>query len=94
MHVTDPVSSIVKFSNNLNLSEKIKRDAIRIFNRLKKEKVVAGKKPDAVAIATIYMACVQNNKNMSQFKLSKISGISTVTIRNRLREFTKYVPLI
>ncbi|WP_299290098.1 transcription initiation factor IIB [Nitrosopumilus sp.] len=92
--ITNPVNSIVKFSNNLNLPEKVKRDAVEIFESLKKEKVIAGKKPDAVAAASVYMACIQNNKDISQFKISEISGISTVTIRNRLNEFTKYVPLI
>ncbi|MEK0376735.1 MAG: transcription initiation factor IIB [Nitrosopumilus sp.] len=92
--VPDSTSSIIRFSNNLELPEKVKRDAIFILDILKENQVVAGKKPDAVAATVVYMACIKNNQNMSQQKISRISDITNVTIRNRLREFTKYVPLI
>ena len=92
--VPDPTSSIVRFSNNMELSEKIKRDAIFILNTLKEKQVVAGKKPDSVAATVLYMACIKNNESVSQQKISKMSDITTITIRNRLEEFTKYVPLI
>ncbi|PBO86165.1 MAG: transcription initiation factor IIB [Thaumarchaeota archaeon] len=92
--VPDSTSSIIRFSNNLELPEKVKRDAIFILDTLKENKVVAGKKPDAVAATVVYMACIKNNENISQHKISKISDITNVTIRNRLKEFTKYVPLV
>ena len=92
--VPDSTSSIVRFSNNMELSEKIKRDAIFILDTLKEKQVIAGKKPDAVAATVIYMACIKNNENVSQQKISEISGITNVTIRSRLKEFTKYVDLI
>ena len=92
--VQDPTSSIVRFSNNIGLSEKIKRDSIFILDILKENQVVAGKKPDAVAATVIYMACIKNNENISQQKISNISGITNVTIRNRFKEFIKYVQLI
>jgi len=92
--VPDPTSSIVRFSNNMELSEKIKRDAIFILDTLKERQVVAGKKPNSVAATVIYMACIKNNESVSQQKISEISGITNVTIRNRLKEFTKYVQLI
>jgi len=92
--VPDSTSSIIRFSNNLELSEKVKRDAIFILDILKENHVVAGKKPDAVAATVIYMACIKNNQNISQHDVSEIAGITQVTIRNRLKEFTKYVELI
>lgn len=92
--VTDPTLSIIKFSNNLNLSEKIKRDAILIFDILKEKQVVAGKKPNAVAGTVIYMACIRNNENISQQKISEISDTSGVTIRNRYKDFSKYIKMI
>ena len=92
--VPDSTSSIIRFSNNMELSEKIKRDAFFILETLKEKRIVAGKKPDAVAATVVYMACIKNNESISQQKVSKMSGISNVTIRNRLKEFTKYVSLI
>jgi len=92
--VPDLASSIVRFSNNMGLSEKIKRDAIFILDTLKEKQAVAGKKPDAVAATVIYMACIKNDESVSQQKISEMSGISNVTIRNRLKEFIKYIQLI
>jgi len=92
--VPDSTNSIIRFSNNLGLSEQTKRDAIFVLDSLKEKKVIAGKKPDAVAAVVIYMACIRNNVNISQYKISKISGISSITIRNRFKEFKKFVKLI
>lgn len=91
--IPDPINSIIKFANNLQLSETTKRDAIRIFDMLKEKKLTAGKKPDAVAASVIYMACIRTNIDLSQSKLSRISGISGVTIRIRFDDFRKYIEL-
>jgi transcription initiation factor TFIIB len=91
--VPDPINSIIKFANNLQLSETTKRDAIKIFDTLKEKELTAGKKPDAIAASVIYMACIRTNINLSQSEISKISGISGITIRNRFEDFRKYVKL-
>ena len=92
--ITDPINSIIKFANNLQLSETTKRDAIKIFDTLKEKELTAGKKPDAVAATIIYTACIRTNVNLSQSEISRISGISGVTIRNRFNDFRKYVKLV
>lgn len=92
--VPDPTNSIIRFSNNLGLSESTKRDAILLLDTLKEKQLVAGKKPDAVAAVVIYMACIRNKEDMSQYKISKVSGITSITIRNRFKEYKKHVKLI
>ena len=91
--VPDPINSIIKFANNLQLSETTKRDAIKIFDTLKEKELTAGKKPDAIAASVIYMACIRTNVTLSQAEISRISGISGVTIRNRFDDFRKYIEL-
>ena len=77
-------SFVIKLSNNLNLKEKTKRDALKILQKSKKENIVAGKNPMAQAAASLYIACIMNNEKMSQKKLAVVAGITDVTIRNRI----------
>jgi len=92
--VPDPIRCIVKIANNLNISENTKREAIHIFDTLKEKKLIAGKKPNSVAATVIYMAGIKTGINLSQQKISKVSGITGVTLRNRYKEYTKHVKLI
>jgi len=79
----DTASFISKISNNMNLKEKIKRDAFEILKRCEKEQITAGKHPVAQAAASLYISCIMNGENISQKKFSVESGVSDVTIRNR-----------
>lgn len=90
----DPLKRIIKIANNLELSENSKRESIKIFNRLKKYDLISGKNPETVASTVIYMASILTCENLSQKKISDISGISTVAIRNRYKEYQKWINLI
>jgi len=92
--VPDPLKGIVKITNNLETSEKVKREAIRIFNIIKEHKLIAGKKPDVVASTIIYMAGIKTGEYLTQQKISNVSGVTAVSIRNRCKEYSKYVKLI
>ena len=89
--VTDPTSCIIKFANNLQIPESTKREAIKIFDTLKEKEVTAGKNPHAVAAAVLYMAGIKTNVDITQQDIMRISGITTVTIRNRLQDYKKYI---
>jgi len=92
--VPDPIKCIIKIANNLEISENTKREAIRIFDTLKERELTAGKKPDAVAATVIYMACIKTGENLTQQKISNVSKITGVTIRNRYKDYMKYIKLI
>ena len=92
--VPDPIRCIIKIANNLEIPENTKREAIHIFDTLKEKKLIAGKKPYSVAAAVIYMAGIKTGVNLSQQNISKVSGITVVTIRNRYKEYIKHVTLI
>ena len=90
----DTASFIVKISNNMNLSEKTKRDAFKILKRCEDEKITAGKHPVAQAAASLYIACIVNGEKVSQKKISNESGVSDVTIRNRAALIKKTLKLV
>ena len=90
----DISSFVSKISNNLNLKEKTKRDALNMLDRCEKEQITAGKHPVGQAAASLYIACMVNEEKISQKKLSTESGVSEVTIRNRVALITKTLNLI
>lgn len=90
----DTSSFISKISNNMNLKEKTKRDAFGILKRCENEHITAGKNPVGQAAASLYLSCIINNEKISQDKLSKESGVSAVTIRNRSVLIRKTLNLI
>ena len=92
--VTDPINCIIKFANNLQLPETTKREAIKIFDILKEKELTAGKNPNAVAATVIYMACIKTNVTLTKQDIMRISGITCVTLRNRLLDYRKYIELV
>jgi len=51
-----------------------------------KKQVSTSKNPMAMAAAAVYLASTITDEGVSQLKISKISGISAVTIRERRKE--------
>lgn len=90
----DTASFIVKISNNMNLSEKTKRDAFEILKKCEDEGITAGKHPVAQAAASLYIACIVNGEKISQKKFSIESGVSDVTIRNRTTLIKKTLRIV
>ncbi|MFB5605125.1 MAG: transcription initiation factor IIB family protein [Nitrosarchaeum sp.] len=91
--VTDPTNGIIKFANNLQIPEITKREAMKIFDTLREKELTAGKNPHAVAATVLYMACIKTNVNITQQDIMRVSGITTVTIRNRLQDYRKHIEL-
>jgi len=91
--IIDPINCIIKFANNLQASENTKREAIKIFDILKEKELTAGKNPHAVAASVLYMAGIKTNANLTQQDITRISGITTVTIRNRIQDYKKYIDI-
>jgi len=91
--VQDPVNDIIKISNNLEIPEITKREAINMLDIIKEQKLIAGKKPSAIAAAIIYIACLKTGVHVSQLKIAENAGVSGPTIRNRFKEFIKYIEM-
>ena len=89
----DTAAFISKLSNNLNLKEITKRDALDILLKCEKKQITAGKHPVAQAAASLYISCIINGEKISQKKFSVESGISDVTIRNRVYLIKKTLEL-
>jgi len=51
--------------------------------------ITTSKNPTAMAAAAIHLATLTNKEKVSQLKISEVSGISTVTIKDRSKEIEK-----
>jgi transcription initiation factor TFIIB len=81
-----PSEFVSRISSEANLSEKTMRDARKILEFSDKRGITSGKHPMSMAAAAVYLALQDNHENVSQTRIAQISGISAVTIRNRVKE--------
>jgi transcription initiation factor TFIIB len=84
--LVDPVKCIVKIANKVKLSEKSKRLAINTMIALTRKEISAGKLPMGLAATVLYMSSIRNGENVTQRDIAEASGVTEVTIRNRLKD--------
>jgi transcription initiation factor TFIIB len=88
LHGTDYVTLI---ANRLRLSEKTKRDALRIYSLVQDNGISIRKNPRALAGAVIYLASQNCNEFLRQVEICQVADISTVSLRKRCKEIKSAV---
>ncbi len=83
LHGPDYVTLI---SNRLNLSERTKREALRVYSEVQLNRISIGKNPRALAGAVIYLASQNCNEFLRQVEICQVADISTVSLRKRCKE--------
>ncbi|WP_316505477.1 transcription factor TFIIB [Nitrosopumilus sp.] len=81
-----PAEFIERISSEVTVSEKTRRDARKILQFGQKRGITSGKHPMSMAAAAVYLAIRDNREKVSQTRIAQASGISAVTIRNRVKE--------
>jgi transcription initiation factor TFIIB len=84
--LVDQIKCIAKVANNANLSEKTKRQAIRIMDEVTKKQIAAGKNPMGLAATILYLSCLKTGENKTQTDIARAAGVTDMTIRNRIKE--------
>ena len=82
----DPVKCIAKIANNTNLTEKTKRRALDIMEKVSENEISAGKDPMGLAATVLYISCIKTGENISQKEISGVAGVTEVTLRNRFKD--------
>ncbi|HET6589516.1 MAG: transcription initiation factor IIB family protein [Candidatus Nitrosocosmicus sp.] len=90
LHGPDYVTLIC---NRLQLSEKTKREALRIFSMVQQNRISIGKNPRALAGSIIYLASQNCNEFLRQVEICQVAEISTVSLRKRCKEIKSKVEL-
>jgi transcription initiation factor TFIIB len=84
--VIQGIDYVTLISNRLKLTEKTKREAIRIYSLVQHSRISIGKNPRAFAGAIIYIASQDCNEFLRQVEVCQIADISTVSLRKRCKE--------
>jgi transcription initiation factor TFIIB len=82
----DPLKCVTKVANNANLTEKTKRRALNIMEKVTENEISAGKDPMGLAATVLYISCIKTGENISQKDISHAAGITDVTLRNRFKD--------
>ena len=85
MPVTDSIQCIARIASLIDISEKTKRDAIKVLRTAQKNEESAGKDPMGLAAAALYLSCVKNGEDKTQRDVSEAANVTEVTIRNRYK---------
>ncbi len=85
----DPSEFITRISSIVGISEKTRRDALNILSKAGEKEISVGKNPVSLAAASLYLSCMMNNEEKNQDDIAKASGVTAVTIRNRVRSLRK-----
>ena len=84
-----PSDFVTRLANSIQSTEKTRRLALFILEKVQKKEISTSKNPVAMAAAAIHIAALLNNEKISQLQIANASGISAVTIRDRAKEIRK-----
>jgi transcription initiation factor TFIIB len=88
--VVDPMKCIVRVANAAQLNERTTRHAFKMMSALlRKKTLTAGKDPMGLAASILYIASKETGEIKTQIDMARASGVTEVTIRNRIRALTK-----
>jgi len=86
-----PDEFVTRLAKATSVSEKTQRLAFKILSIAEKKGITTSKNPMSMAAAVVHLASLKNKEKVSQLKISEVSGISAVTIRDRSKEITKCI---
>ncbi len=89
MPISDPLTYVSKIAEKTGISGKTQGAAIAILREARQKRFSAGKDPMGLAAAALYIACLQNAEKNTQEDISKASGVTEVTVRNRYKDLIK-----
>ncbi len=86
-----PVRYVDKFSEELGTTMAVRNAAVQLYNLAKKNGLqMEGKDPKGLAAAAIYLAGLELGEKKTQNEIAKLSRITEVTLRMRVKELKRY----
>ncbi|WP_458206635.1 transcription initiation factor IIB [Haladaptatus sp. NG-SE-30] len=82
----DPEQYLNRFESEVELGAEAKRRAHDLLTTAQEAGITSGKSPIGLAAAALYAAALLEDEELTQDAVSEVSGVSTVTIRNRYHD--------
>ncbi|MGY5873381.1 MAG: transcription initiation factor IIB [Candidatus Thorarchaeota archaeon] len=94
MPISSPEMYVPRFVSELGLPREVQRTTMEILARAKEVRgLVTGRDPRGLAAAAIYVSSIMNDCRVTQRDISRVSGVTEVTIRNRYKELVSKLEL-
>jgi len=90
MPVDDPIKFVPRLALTLKISLDSDKRTVEILRGAVKRRIHVGKDPRSMAAAALYLACKSNHERRTQKRIADAAGVSTVSMRNRLRELEAF----
>ncbi|KAL7471799.1 hypothetical protein ACHAXS_012121 [Conticribra weissflogii] len=90
LELIDPCLYIYRFAAHLNLDEKaneVAMTALRIVARMKRDWIVAGRRPAGICAAALLIASRAHGFDRQNQDVTKVLRVCGLTVMNRVREF-------
>jgi transcription initiation factor TFIIB len=91
VELDNPVKHLSRIAEALNLSHKSERLAEAMLKQIMEKGNHVGKSPKGLAGSALYIACKTYGEKCTQSSLSKVSGVSSLTIRKRVKDIKENV---
>jgi transcription initiation factor TFIIB len=88
-----PSDFVTRVSSMLGTCEKTRRDALDILKQAEAKGLCTGKHPMVLVSAAVYLAATINAESKTQKEISKVAGITNISIRNVSRLFSTRLDL-
>ncbi len=90
----DSASHLSRIASNAGISERTVRKAAEMMSIIKENPISSGKDPNALAVAVLYGACLEQGENVSQGQVAIAGKVSVVTLRKRFADVRQVLPQV
>ncbi|MFW9943049.1 MAG: transcription initiation factor IIB, partial [Candidatus Thorarchaeota archaeon] len=87
----DPVSLIPRYCAELKLDINIEKEAIKVLTNFINSTSICGKDPKGLCAGAVYLVAKLKNQKISQKDISRVIGVTEVTLRSRYKEFLQHI---
>ena len=92
VHTSRPADYVQRFCSELDLGNRVERETLALLDRFEPPGSATSVSPCGTAAAAIYLAALACGEPRSERAVSRVAGVSEVTLRNRYASMKALLP--